>query len=468
MNYTTTSGEFIKYFIPIFNSDNNQETNKEANANGVETNGVEANAEAKTKLFKVIYNDIYKAYRESIKHSCLKGVLKKITQAEPAKQPEIYSSKFFPTYIKKYISENETYQLTYTCVINGRTIHIHFTLFSEEELLKLDDKYLTNIKMIYIWLKICASYSSKSCAKTLDIYIYQTPFLKELPDKVTTTLGVEHVNTAFTMSCSPEGEIVIFRNEEWFKVLIHETFHAYGLDSGANNKNQLLKTLSQLFPIDSDHDISEAYAETWARIMNTALCSFNALENKKDLSTFMDYMNFNLQLERLFSLYQCNKVLGFMGLTYNNIHEPGEKNAYLRKNLYREDTHVFAYYILTAIFLNDYCGFLSWCNNHNTALLQLNGAQYVFNELGDYIEEQYNNESILYGITIVNGINVVNGIHTIKHSNNKTEPSKHSNNKTEPSKTSNNKTEPSKASSNKKEKYKNLLNTTRMSIIEFI
>jgi hypothetical protein len=414
MNYTKTSGEFIKYFIPIFKNNNNEEN---------------------TKLFKVIYNDIYKAYRESIKHSCLKGVLKKITQTEPAKQPDIYNSKFFPTYIKKYISENETYQLTYTCTINSRTIHIHFTLFSEEELLKLDDKYLTNIKMIYIWLKICASYASKSCAKTLDIYIYPTPFLKELPNKVTTTLGVEHVNTAFTISCSPESEIVIFRNEEWFKVLIHETFHAYGLDAGTNNKNQLLKSLSQLFPIDSDYDVLEAYAETWARIMNVALCSFNALENKKDSSTFINYMNFNLQLERLFSLYQCNKVLGFMGLTYNNIHEPGEKNAYLRKNLYREDTHVFAYYILTAIFLNDYCGFLSWCNNHNTSLLQLNGAQYVFNDLGKYIETQYNNERILNGITIVNGI------HSTRRD------SKHS---------------------NKTDKYIKLLNTTRMSIIEFI
>ena len=31
MNYTTTSGEFIKYFIPIFKSDNN-EANEVANA----------------------------------------------------------------------------------------------------------------------------------------------------------------------------------------------------------------------------------------------------------------------------------------------------------------------------------------------------------------------------------------------------------------------------------------------------
>jgi hypothetical protein len=421
MNYTKTSGELIKYFIPIFKNNNNNNNN---------------NNNEETKLFKVIYNDIYKAYRESINHSCLKGILKKITQTEPAKKPDIYNSKFFPTYIKKYISENETYQLTYTCIINDRTINIHFTLFSEEDLLQLDDKYLTNIKMIYIWLKICASYASKSCAKTLDIYIYQTPFLKELPDKVTTTLGVDHVNTAFTISCSPESEIVIFRNEEWFKVLIHETFHAYGLDSGATNKNKLLKTLNQLFPIDSDYNISEAYAETWARIMNLALSSFNALGNKKDLSTFLNYMSFNLELERIFSLYQCNKVLGFMGLTYNNIHEPGEKNAYLRKNLYREDTHVFAYYILTAIFLNDYCGFLSWCNNHNTALLQLNGAEYVFNELGDYIETQYNRESILNGIESVKYIKHAKQSKSDKQGNS--------------------------------DKYKILLNTTRMSIIEFI
>lgn len=428
MNYTKTSGEFIKYFLPIFKI-NEENTPEEIN------------------ILKVIYNDIYKAYRESIKHSCLKGILKKITQTEPAKQPEIYSSKFFPTSIKKYISDNEIYQLTYKCIINGRTINIHFTLFSEEELLKLDYKYLTNIKMIYIWLKICASYSSKSCAKTLDIYIYQTPFLKELPDKVTTTLGVEHVNTAFTVSCSPEGEIIIFRNEEWFKVFIHETFHAYGLDSGANNKNELLKFLSKLFPIDSDYDILEAYAETWARIMNSALCSFNALENKKDLSTFIKYMNFNLQLERLFSLYQCNKVLGFMGLTYNNIHEPGEKNAYLRKNLYREETHVFAYYILSSIFLNNYCGFLSWCNNHNTSLLQLNSAQYVFNDLGKYIEEHYNNESIL------NGIKIVNGLQDNKHN-------KHNKHNKDDKKDHN--------KEGKKNKYIKLLNTTRMSIIEFI
>ena len=385
MNYTNTSSEFIKCFLPIINKNNVEET----------------------KILKIIYNDIYKAYKENINNKCLKCNLQKITDINKAKQSRIYNSKFFPSYIKKYIRENELYQLIYTCNINSRIIKIYFTLFSEEEVLKVDNKYLTSIKMIYLWLNICSSYSSKLCAKTLDIYIYPTPFVKELPNNLTITLGVEHVNTAFTINCSPEGEIIIFRNEEWFKVLIHETFHAYGLDSTTYNKNNLIKVLSTIFPIDSDYNISEAYAETWARIMNSALCSFNALKNKEEFSIFIKNMSVNLQLERVFSFYQCNKVLGFMGLTYNNIHEPGEKNAYLRNHLYKENTHVFAYYILTSIFLNDYSGFLSWCNNHNTSLLQLNANSNNFNDLGKYIKTHYNNEGIINGITKHKNKNII-------------------------------------------------------------
>jgi len=379
MNYTSTSGDFIKYFLPSFNKCKLKDGSK----NKIKD------------IAQILYNDIYQANKEVIKKGCFTGKLKKLTTsaagpsaagtgtsaagtsaagtsaAAAAKKPEIYNSRFFPSYIKKYINDHEKYQLTYTCKIQSRIIHIHFTLFTEEALLHLDDTYLTCMKMIYIWLKIAASYSSKMCAKTLDIYIYQTPFTKELPKNATTTLGVEQVNTAFTMSCAPEGEIVIFRNEEWFKVLLHETFHAYGLDAGANNTKQLNKYLSTLFPIDSGYDVTEAYAETWARIMNAAFCSFNALEKKEDVATFLTYFDFNLQLERIFSLYQCNKVLGFMGLTYKNIHEGGEKNAYLRKNLYRENTHVFAYYILTSIFLNNYNDFLSWCNEHNTSFFTI-------------------------------------------------------------------------------------------------
>ena len=98
MNYTKTSGEFIKCFLPILKKNKRAQASAAAQAPA---------AAAETDILKVLYNDIYKAHRESIKNSCLKGVLKKLTKTEPANQPEIYNSKFFPTYIKKYIKENE-------------------------------------------------------------------------------------------------------------------------------------------------------------------------------------------------------------------------------------------------------------------------------------------------------------------------------------------------------------------------
>jgi len=423
-----TSGEFINSFIPTFKK------NKKSSPKSKEYNNI----------LKILYNDIYTAYINPRKTSCKKSNLNKITIKEVSKKPEMYNSntRFFPLEIKKYINENEKYQLIYNCKVGGRDIRIYFTLFNEDDLLELD-KYTECANMMYMWLDICASYSMKHCANTLDIYIYQTPFSKTLPDAVSTTIGTNNVNTAFTTWCSPKSEIVIYRDEEWFKVFIHETFHAYGLDFGSNNNNNnssnLHKTLQSLFPIDSDFDATEAYAETWARIINCAFCGFNSLENKKDFILFKDYINFCIEFERIFSLYQCIKMLNFMGLSYEDLHGDKERHAYLRKNLYRENTHVFAYYILTSIFLNNYSGFLEWCYTHNPSLLQFNNTAPTINAFAEYIENNYNTP--LFNASINNMNNLYNTFGNTLDNKNKNK---------------------------NKNKYKKLLTSSRMSMIEFI
>ena len=71
------------------------------------------------------------------------------------------------------------------------------------------------------------------------IYTYILLHLsKSLPDTNTSTLGPDNVNTAFTLACSPNSEMVIFRREEWKKVFIHETFHTYGLDFSSHDSNE--------------------------------------------------------------------------------------------------------------------------------------------------------------------------------------------------------------------------------------
>ena len=76
--------------------------------------------------------------------------------------------------------------------------------------------------------------------------------------------------------------LLIYRKEEWFKVLIHELFHVLGLDFSVinydNNKEILRKHFNN---INSDLLISEAYCELWATILNSCFLLFFKLIKKK-------------------------------------------------------------------------------------------------------------------------------------------------------------------------------------------
>lgn len=347
------------------------------------------------EVLSVLYQVIYEAHHHVFQRACFKSQVVAIRPNEGTiKRPDIFNGRYFPQQIQDYISANEKYQLIFSCQnVGNREINIIFTIFSEEDKNNIE-KYVSYANAMYMWLYICAKYATKNCSKTLDIYLYQTPFTKNLPENMTTILGPEHVNTAFTYACMPRGQMLIFRDEEWFKVFLHETFHSYGLDFTTHEETELKKHMYNLFPINSEFDMYEAYTETWARIMNCALCGFNTLANKKDKKAFIENTTFCIEMERMFAIYQCNKMLGFMGLQYQDIHLNGSNNIN-GNNLYRENTHVFAYYVMTAIFLNDYQGFLVWCQTHNTALLKFERTQPVFKAFADYIESIYTCDTLI-------------------------------------------------------------------------
>jgi len=316
------------------------------------------------------------------------------------------NNRFFPKVIRKYIQERPSSLLSFNCNLKGREINVNYYSFNGDN----SATKLSYTKLVLLWLYICSKYSNKKCAETMNINIYLTPFLKTLPVSNGTVLSAEHVNTAFTMCCVPDGEITIYREEEWFKVFIHETFHAYGLDFGLHDSASLSKTMKSVFPIKSDFNPCEAYTETWARIINCALYSFLSIENDKDTAadkgveareTFLLYVNFCLELERLFAVYQMNKILSFMGLNYKDLYDKREKSAYLRQQLYKEDTHVFAYYVLTAIFLNDYKQFIEWCGETNevngvgTHIMKFKCNEQSFSKMSAYISNIYNNKELL-------------------------------------------------------------------------
>ena len=110
--------------------------------------------------------------------------------------------------------------------------------------------------------------------------------------------------------------------------------------------------------------------------------------------------NFNIlhQFEQLFSLFQCVKILDYMGLSYGEIisKEAKDKNKCLRK--YREDSNIFAYYILKSIWFFNSDIFLSWFDNHNTFLIySQKTSNYLKNLLA--MTKKYYNKDILYSKT---------------------------------------------------------------------
>jgi hypothetical protein len=391
MNFSDETTEIIKPFLSNFNKYKSEQLSRN-------------NEKQLNTILLTLYNDIYNSYKkvELLKGTnCFKGHYHKIEKKSDKIIPLSYDSTIFPQHIRSYIEENERSYLNYKCKIGGRDIKIIFTIFADEVENNNTDIYINYVKMIYVWLTICSTYALKTCAESLTIYVYNTPFNKTLPENMTTTLSNIHVNTAYTSSCVSEGEIVIFRNEEWFKVFIHETFHSFGLDFSRDGGKLIRDNIAKLFPIKSEFNIYEAYSETWARIINCCFNSYNSLENKKDKKTFIINSTFCLELERMFTLYQCNKILRFMGLNYIDICNSRDNNIYLRRNMYRENTNVFSYYIMSSIFMNNYFEFLNWCNNNSTNVgncIQFNNTTETYKKFIDYISRDYKCDMLLKGL----------------------------------------------------------------------
>lgn len=261
--------------------------------------------------------------------------------------------------------------------MNGTQYRYDFTIgsnvfsvfFYTNTLNELDiQKY---IEWVYIWLYIAKTYAKTKCSSELKIYLYLTELKKTLPTNGG-IIGQEHANTGYTMACKKNNEINIFREEEWFKVLIHESFHAFGLDFSEldNTPYDGSEDILKIFPVSSDVNLFETYCEIWAELLNVMFIVYfnqtktalNIYENKNKLIIEVEKRIHN---ERLFTLFQCAKVLYHYKLDYKEMYEKSPAAQKERTLKYKEDTNVLAYYIIKSIFMfyiNDY---INWCVDNN-------------------------------------------------------------------------------------------------------
>ena len=388
MQFSNTSQEYFNFFIEHFNK------------------CIIKNKESEQKIQNKIFNKLFLDIREADKYvktlnafdNCLSGIVLDIKSKKDLAFPSTYSNDYFPQEIRKVIETKTVNKILYYCVLNERKITLTFFTFKNETNFAIYDKYA---KQVFMLIAILTHYSSSECSKSLNIFIYLTDFKRIIPDNNYTILGSYNVNGGFTTTCDKNSEIVVYRKEEWFKVLIHEAFHNLGLDFSKMNTNQFHSKIKQIFPINSKFNIFESYCEFWARILNSAFCSYNVIDNKNDKDAFKTFLDFFIQIERLFSLFQCNKILKFLGISYQNLYETDNGSHIARENLYKETTNVFAYYIVTAFLLDNYVNVMNWCNKNNLSCFKFNNSQRNLDLFYNLIENSYKRNEFLKNLMCV-------------------------------------------------------------------
>jgi hypothetical protein len=95
------------------------------------------------------------------------------------------------------------------------------------------------------------------------------------------------------------------------------------------------------------------------------------------------------------------KVLNFMGLSYTMMYENNVYSDKIRKTLYKENTPILSYYILTTILFANYQDFLVWCETNNKSLLQFKKTYANLDRYCNFIENKYKSKNLLNGIICV-------------------------------------------------------------------
>lgn len=322
---------------------------------------------------------------------------------------KILQSRFISHQIREYINTNIEYLYKFTFLIHNKRIYIYIPKFKDIKNSLFKKNLIRDLKYIYIWLSIFIELSSKKCNHELHIYLYRTSVKKTYADKKIELIP-DYINSAYSNVCQKKGIIVIYREEEWFKVFIHELFHSFGLHNIYNDSKIINERFQKYLNLNKNTIIliDEVYAEFWARIINCIFHSYLQTNNKKEY-----YTNYKrcIELEIFFSLIQKEKIYFISNDSNNN----NIKQNIINNNFseYKEETNVFSYYILTSLFMNNYNLILDFFYHSNNNIIESKNTNEYIDKFISIIKEIYDKER--NRLTHISNTNMINISQYIKN-----------------------------------------------------
>jgi hypothetical protein len=341
--------------------------------------------------------------------------------------PEGNNFSYIKPSIQSIIRANCANYIRFTIRLPNREFVVHVCT----ENVKYSCSQKTRIRKILLWFLFVNEFvPSTMCSKTVDVFLYCISSKKYLPSMKLEAIDEHHVNTAFTTSCDLHTSVYIYREEEWYRALIHESFHNLGLDSLAIDKSIIEREEAKLktyFPAVSISDLrfNETYCEIWGRLLNSMIFtilhptvtttttrrtrpknmkrysstqSTQTIQSNRNLRMLIARWKQNIICERVFSIIQCVKLLNHFNISYSDLIDRTKVSQYTEK------TQGFSYFVLTSIFMVFLSDFLEFCapheNNHIT--VNFTKTEENFIRYTDIIKNNYssvimtNTTSIVY------------------------------------------------------------------------
>ena len=211
---------------------------------------------------------------------------------------ELVSSRFVEEHIKKDILKNYKRVSVYTFEYKTNTISLKINHRGEVEHM---DIYILMVK-IFTLLELV-----KKKKKHITLTLILTSHLKKL-DTYSGFIG-NNVNSGATYFRSGKStKIVVFRQEEFMKVTLHELIHFLQLDF-ASSGEIVANTVLGTFAINKNYEhinINEGYTECMALVYNSI---FNSVLTKTNI-------NLILHCELEHSRKMATRILGYFGMEH--------------------------------------------------------------------------------------------------------------------------------------------------------
>lgn len=244
------------------------------------------------------------------------------------------SDAYFPKALFEDISKSVYKGIRVDYVIHDVQVHCQIYYIPK-------DTSKRKLRMLFEILSFMVFYCrslSNHAIVSLNINIILSPIKKRMTSG---TFDAYHVNSGYTTLDEPtrSASVIIYREEEVIKVLVHELLHSFAMDVKHYTRDgTLLKRIGFEFQVKSPRGIrlNEALTDAYACVLNVCLAS---IIYKDDFKLFKKL----LEKERDYICRIGFKVAMMLGIIGTNTHTT---------HTYMETTHVLSYYVIKALVFN--------------------------------------------------------------------------------------------------------------------